>query len=366
MSCLNEYCISGTYTSFDGTYYSAGTYDAGYDYYTGDTYTIYYSTGQTQWCLATTLGDPNCLLFGKSPCSSLCPDLCDDFFGAGICPSPTPSPTAPCSVDFDAIFDCEVTVTPSPTPSLTPTLTPTITPSSTNLCGGVAISVSGITYTPTPTPTNSLTPTPSPDVTRPCNYTGLVTFNTLDDYIVCPNSKQFKDCTNGYIYSTTDVVLNPTGGTPVVGMVYNADINEINVCVEYLGVVNNISGVDNVELLSELGLYNEGGCVSCLPIPSPTLTPTPTPTPTLSPTLTPDVCCEYKVTNLLFSANTFNIKDCTTGGTVTLNINGGSTITVKSRKIPTGNNINIVFVDCPCVTPSPTPTLTLTPTPSSP
>jgi hypothetical protein len=362
MPCLLEYCISGTGSNYDGGYYSAGTYN-GYGYYTGSSYTIYYSTGQTQWCLATSLGNPTCLLFGKSPCVSSCPDLCEDIFGPGPCPTPTPTPTAACSVDFDAIFDCEVTPTPTVTPTATPTLTPTPTPSSTNICGGVAISVSGITYTPTPTPTPTHTPTPSPEVTRPCNYTGLVVFNTIDDYIRCANSKQFRDCNSGFIYSTTDVVLNPTGGTPVVDYVYGATINGNEICVTYIGVAENISGSDVVSLDVEYGT----DCSPCSPIPSPTPTITPTPTPTLTPTSTPAVCCEYTITNLLFTANTFNIVNCSNNQPEVIHINGGSTIIIKSTIVPYGNNINIVFNDCPCVTPTPTPTLTLTntPTPSS-
>jgi hypothetical protein len=368
MPCLNEYCISGTGFNYDGTYFSAGTYDAGYDYFTGDTYTIYYSTGQTQWCLASTLGDPNCLLFGKSPCSSSCPDLCDEIFGPGPCPSPTPTPSVACAIDFDAIFDCEFIPTPTPTPTLTNTSTPTPTPSTTNICGGIGLDVSGVTYTPTPTPTPSITPTLTPEITRPCNYTGLVTFNTLDDYIICPNSKQFKNCSNGYIHSTTEIVLNPSGGTPVIGMVYGATVNDIDICVEYIGIVDNISGVDTVTLNSEYGLASEGGCLPCIPPVSPTPSPSPTTTPTLTPSATPQICCEYEITNLLFTANTFNIKNCSNNETQTITINAGSTITIKSLKVPVGNNINIVFIDCPCVTPTPTltNTPTLTPTPSSP
>jgi hypothetical protein len=358
MPCLLEYCISGTGTNYDGGYFSAGTYD-GYDYYTGDTYTIYYSTGQTQWCLATSLGDPTCLLFGKSPCSSLCPDLCDELFGPGPCPSPTPTPTAACNIDFDGLFDCEVTVTPTVTPTMTPTVTPTVTPSSTNPCGGVALVVSGVTYTPTPTPTPTVTPTQSASILRPCNYNGLVIFNTLDDYIRCANSKQFRDCSSGFIYSTTDVVLNPTGGTPVVDYVYGATINGNGICVTYLGVVDNISGTDTVTLNIEYG----PDCSPCLPIPSQTPTMTPTMTPTVTPSSTPSVCCEYVVTNLLFSANTFNTTNCSNGVPQTNNIGGNSIITIKSWTVPTGTNINVVFVDCPCITPTPTPTLT--PTPSS-
>jgi hypothetical protein len=363
--CSVNYCVSGG-TIYDGTYTYGGSY-SGYDYFVGGSHTIYYSTGQTQWCLATTLGDPTCLLFGKSPCVSSCPDLCDEIFGPGICPSPTPSPTAACSIDFDAIFDCEVVVTQTPTPTPTPTVTPTITPTSTNPCGGVGIDVSGVTYSPTPTPTPTVTPTQSPEITRPCNVNGTVTFNTLDDYIQCPNSKQFKDCLNGFVYSTTNVVLDPMGSTPVIGMVYEATVNEIDICVEYIGTVDNTSGVATIVLNTEIGLVSEGGCLVCIPPVSSTPTPTPTVTPTITPSSTPSVCCEYQVTNLLFSSNTFNIKSCSTNQTEVITINGGSTITVKSYKVPVGNNINIVFVDCPCVTPTPTPSVTptITPTPSS-
>lgn len=364
MPCLNEYCISGSGFNYDGTYFSAGTYDAGYDYFTGDTYTIYYSTGQTQWCLATSLGDPNCLLFGKSPCSSPCPDLCDGIFGSGLCPTPTPTPTAVCSIDFDAIFDCDVIPTPTPTMTPTATATMTPTPSATNLCGGIGLDVSGITYTPTPTPTPSITPTMTPEITRPCNYGGLVTFNTLDDYIRCPNSKQFRDCSNGFVYSSTDVILSPSGGAPIVGMVYGATINEIDVCVEYIGVIESVSGVDVIELNIEYSLFTQGGCDSCLPPVSSTPTPTPTSTPTLTPSSTPEPCCEYRVTNLLFAPNTFQIKTCSDNQTQIININGGSTLSVKSRKIPEGTNISLVFVDCPCVTPTVTPTSSSSPTPT--
>ena len=357
---FETYCISTGDVLYDDTYYSAGTHN-GNIYWTGGSsgYNLYYSTGETQWCLSTFLDGP-CELFGKSPCANSCPDLCEQIFSPGLCPTPTPSPTAACAIDFDAIFDCEVVVTQTPTPTPTPTITPTITPTPTNPCGGIGIEVSGITYTPTPTTTPTNTPSSSPEITRPCNVNGTVTFNTLDDYIQCPNSKQFKDCLNGFVYSTTNVVLDPMGSTPVIGMVYEATVNEIDVCVEYIGTVDNTSGVATIVLNSEIGLVSEGGCLVCIPPVSSTPTPTPTVTPTITPSSTPNICCEYVVTNLLFSSNTFNIKSCSTNQTEVITINGGSSITVKSFKVPVGNNINIVFVDCPCVTPTPTPTVTPT------
>ncbi len=289
MSCSINYCINGTGT-YDGDYLSAGTHN-GYDYFTGDTYTIFYSTGSTCWCLSSVL-DGSCLLFGKSPCLSECPDLCDEFFSEGSCPPPTPVPSGCTTIDFDVIFDCEVTPTPSPTPTSTPTPTPTPSPSPYDPCSGVSLSVSAITYTPTPTPTPTTTPTPSPEVTRPCNYTGLVIFNTLDDYIRCSDSKKFKDCYNGFSYISNDVILAPGGGQPLVGFVYGATINGNEVCVTYLGLVTNTSGVDNITLNTTYGLESEGNCQTCLlpsPTPTPTSssTPTPTPTPTSSSTPTP-------------------------------------------------------------------------------
>jgi hypothetical protein len=157
------------------------------------------------------------------------------------------------------------------------------------------------------------------------------------------------------------VVLSPSGGIPTVGYVYSATINGNGVCVTYIGVAENISGSDVVTLNVEHGT----NCSACLPIPTPTPTTTPTLTPTPTPSSTPAVCCEYQVTNLLYTGNTFTITNCSNNVSQIININAGSTITIKSYTIPSGNNINIVFVDCPCVTLTPTPTPTLTPTPTS-
>lgn len=338
--CSSKYCISGTGTIYDDTYSYNVTHNSK-DSFLGDTngYYIFYSTGETCWCLSTVL-DGSCLLFGKTPCVSNCPDLCDDFFFSEACPTPTPSPSVCATIDFDAIFDCEVTPTPTPTPTQTPTPTPTPTPTYSDPCGGVGISVSAITYTPTPTPTPTQTPTGSPEVTRPCNYSGLVVFTTLDEYIRCSNSKQFRDCYTGQIYSTTDVVLSPIGGQPLVGFVYSATINDVDACVTFIGINSSISGSDNITLNVEYGLESEGNCLSCIPPVTPSPTPTPTTTPTPTPTSSPAVCKNYKVTNLLPTSNTYTITQCTKNELLTNGIAGNGVLTnVCSLTTPTGTNI---------------------------
>jgi len=339
MPCSSVYCISGTGT-YDDNYGIGPVLYNGYDYFTGSTYVIYYSLTDDCWCLSTTLGG-TCLLFGKSPCLSSCPDLCADFFSSGPCLPPTPTPTPVCNIDFDAIFDCAVTPTPTVTPTNTPTPTVTPTPSSTNLCGSVSMVVTGFTYTPTPQPTSSPTPTPTPDVNRPCNFTGLVTFNTLEGIISCANSKRFVDCATGVEYFSAQNILDSKGNPIIPDYVYGGFINDVSICFIYVGLVDNISGVDKIEVTNEYGPENEGSCIFCNVLPSPSPTPTPTPTPTLTPTPTPQVCVSYKVQNLSYNQSQYTIRSCDTGELVTFNIAGNATILVCSYEGPTGLNINI-------------------------
>lgn len=344
-TCLSGYCISGTGTIYDDNYDNFGVHNSN-EYFKGQSngYFIFYSTGETCWCLATALDGP-CLLFGKTPCVSTCPDLCEDFFFSGACPTPTPSPSVCATIDFDAIFDCEVTFTPTPTPTQTPTPTPTPTPSPSNPCGGVAIDVSGITYTPTPTPTPSITPTITPEITRPCNYTGLVVFTTLDDYIRCTNSKQFKNCYTGQIYSTTDVVLSPSEGQPLLGFVYSGSVNGEDVCMTYIGISSVISGTDTIILGGEYGPESEGFCLSCVPPVSSTPTPTPTLTPTPTPSVTPPTCFKYKIANTSYLTSTYTYTSCTTGEEISHEIAGNGTLNnICSLTTPTGTNIVVSVV----------------------
>ncbi len=200
MPCSNFYCISGTgIPNVDDSYSLTGVYNS-YDYWLGSTYGyyIYYVTGTSEyWCVSSSLGG-SCILFGASPCVSSCPDICDSNFSIGACPTPTPTPTVNCTVlDFTAIFDCEVTPSPTVTPTLTTTPTVTPTPSSTNYCPNIGIDVMITGITPTVTPTPTPTPTTSPVITYYCNFSGDVSFITVNSIIQCPGSKQFQDCYTG-------------------------------------------------------------------------------------------------------------------------------------------------------------------------
>lgn len=277
--CPYTYCITNTGFGYDGNYLSGGTYN-GQGYWSSSTHTIYYNSGDTKWCLSTTLGG-SCLLFGKSPCTTNCPDICEDYLNSGVCPTPTPTPTINCNVlDFDAIFNCEVSPTPTVTPSITPTSTLTPTPTSTDVCGYFSLEASGESYTPTPTPTPTLTPTPSGEVIRPINFSGNVTFNTLDSSIQCSESVKFQDCFNGEIYYATDYTSTIGNVTLQLYEIYQAYVNGELKCISYLGVDTQTIGINNIQLVGgPFGFSNEGGCLTCIPEISPTPTPTMTPTP---------------------------------------------------------------------------------------
>jgi hypothetical protein len=167
--CTQFYCIQNDDT-YNDTYQYAGIYDVN-SYFTGQTtgFVIYYSSGETRWCLSQTLSNP-CDQFGPYGSTSECPDFDDTVMYAGICITTTTTTSACENFDFEAIFDCLVTPTPSLTPSPSQTPTPTPTPTVSNICGGVSMSVSVTGITPTPSPTQTPTPSPSPEVTRPCSF----------------------------------------------------------------------------------------------------------------------------------------------------------------------------------------------------
>ena len=181
-SCFtSQYCISNT-GLYDDNYQEGGTYD-GRSYWSGLTtdLVIYYATGQTQWCLSTTLGGL-CLLSGKSPCSSDCPDLCEDYFSEGFCTTTTTIPPVNCEIlNFDALFNCITTTTTSTTTTTTSTTTTTTIPP----CN-IAVDAVITTFTTTTTSTTTTTTTTLPPVVRPCNFMGEVTFNTINGNIICP------------------------------------------------------------------------------------------------------------------------------------------------------------------------------------
>ena len=289
-SCSISYCVDAN--PYYDSYYSGGTFNSN-GYWSGSNgYFIFFSSSENSWCLSNTLGG-DCLLFGSSPCFDYCPNLCNSFFNYGACPTPTPTPTQYCQpISIEVAFDCELPLTPTPTLTSTPTETPTPTPTATEICGGLGISVVVSFLTPTPTPTKTPTPTPTVSPQYNCNFDGSVVFNTFDEYIKCSGSKRFKECYTGFLYYTTDVVLDPLGNTPDEGYVYQSFVDGISTCITYDGFVENIAGISTIVLTDILGPESEGSCSECIiPTPTPTLTPTqtltPTPTLTSTPTLTP-------------------------------------------------------------------------------
>ena len=266
MAAYENYCIFNTSQSYDGEYDLSLTYN-GYNYFTGLTngYFIYYSLTEDSWCLSSSLGG-SCDQFGPSGVGSTFPDLDSGFFISGVCPTTTTTTTSACdSFDFNAIFNCLVSSTPTPTPTNTPTPTPTPTPTSSNPCGGFLIDVMITGYTPTPTPTNTPTPTPSPEVTRPCDINGIVNFNIFDEYMRCGNTKKFVDCFTGLEYYTTQILFDSSGNTISQGYVYNTYINGIGICATFEGLVDNISGIDNIQIVGLIGPFNQGACLDCIP-----------------------------------------------------------------------------------------------------
>ena len=332
--CPLQYCISGT-GIFDGQYNIGPSNHNGYVYYTGDTsptYYIYYNTGVTSsWCLSDSLDGP-CSLFGKSPCLSDCPDLCDEFFFSGVCPTTTTTTTVTPTTT--------TTTTIAPTTTTTTTITPTTTTTTTvipDLCSGITMVVSGITYPIDPVTPTTTTTTTLPPVVRPCNFDGVVTFNTLSGRIQCANSKKFVDCFTGEEYYTTSPVFDSSGNTIVVGYVYGGFVNGVSKCFSYFGLVENISGIDNVVITDEYGFLNDGACLLCT-VDTGTTTTTTTASPTTTTTTTLS-CISYKVKNNSFVPRNYEYTDCDSGETVVSLINGNSTITICSLTVPTGQNI---------------------------
>ena len=265
-NCSDSYCINGT-TTYDDTYTVSGTFNNEVYFQSQSlSYYIYYSLTNFQWCLSSSLGG-SCNLWGPFGSSSQCPDLSSTFISDGDCPTPISNP---CDLfDFEAVFDCFL-IPPDPDPPTpTPTNTPPPTPTPTNPCGGFYASISGTTVSSSPTPTPTLTPTPSPQVTRPCSFSGSATFNGLSERIICGDSKKFTDCFTGYDYFTTQPLLDPFSEQLLEGFVYEVIINGEKICAIYNGLVQNISGIDNLEITGVVGNSSEGACFNCFPV-SPT------------------------------------------------------------------------------------------------
>lgn len=334
---FESYCISIGDSYYDGTYVSGGTWnDQIFWINNSNGFYIYFSLDNNCWCLSDSL-DGVCKLFGPSPCNTDCPDLCDGFFTGGSCPTPTPTPTEYCQpISFESAFDCELPLTPTATVTGTPTPTPTPTPTATEICGGKGISVTVNVLTPTPTATSGkMVPTPTASPQYNCNFDGSVVFNTFDDYIRCNGSKSFKDCVSGFLYYTTDVVLDPFGETPAEEYVYQSFVNGISTCITYEGFVSDISGVSTIVLTGILGPKSEGSCSQCVIINTPTPTPTLTSTPTPTSSSPLPICYQYLVVNNYLKPSPFTYTLCSTGSPITQDVNGYGSTTICSSTIPT-------------------------------
>jgi len=293
MSCLNStYCVLTYVYPYDGEYNFAGTYNS-QDYFTGGTYFIYYSTSENKWCLSDSLGG-SCYQFGPLLSGSDCPDLDSDFFSVGPCPATTTTTTSPCDVfDFEALFDCIIPTTTTTTTTIPPTTTTTTTIF--DPCEDVDIKISIDEY-PTTTTTTLPVTTTTTTINRPCNFDGTAQFNIFDQYLRCANSKAFRDCLNGFVYFSSEILLTPEGISPTQEYVYKINVNGVSTCATFIGLNDSISGIDNIVIVDEIGPENEGGCLECLPDPPPTTTTTSTSTTTTT-TIPPCVLYEYQIVN---------------------------------------------------------------------
>ena len=316
---VTNYCVSNTGYDFDGQYsISSSTYNSNSLYYNSDeTYFIYFSSSENQWCLSSTIGG-TCLLSGKSPCTSLCPDLCEDYLFDTICPTPTPTPTYNCSsFDFEGLFDC--LHTPTPTPTLTSTPTPT------SVCQLIDVDAEINTTTSTPTPTPMLTPTPTSTTVRSCDFSGTVTFNVIQAALDCPFSQQFQDCNTGVYYYTSQNLTYPGGGSLLQYMVFQANVDGQVKCITYIGGNADISGGNNIELLSGAYGYSIAGACSLCTVPA-----APTPTSTLPPTQTPTSSSSIIVFSTPTPTPTFNPPPPNSGLNIFVNLRNSITPFVGS------------------------------------
>lgn len=267
MACsISTYCVNTELEAYDGEFNYAGMYN-GQDYFTGGSYFIYYSSSDGNlWCLSNSLGG-SCLQFGPLGSTSTCPDLDESFFSSGSCPTVTTTTTSPCDAfDFTAIFDCLIPPTTTTTTTIPPTTTTTTTLFDACKDVGMVVTLSAYTTTTTTLPVTTTTTT---QIDRPCIFSGSVQFNIFDEYMRCGNSKLFKDCISGLEYISSDVLLTPFGTSPIQNYVYKLDVNGVTACAVFIGLVDNISGIDQIIIEEELGAEVDGACLDCVPDPVP-------------------------------------------------------------------------------------------------
>jgi len=273
MPCSAEYCIYGSFsaiTPYNGTYYSAGTYNTKI-YWSGLTAGfIFYDT--TKWCLSSSLGGTP-ISYGPEPSLSDCPDLSSTYFSSGVC-SITPTPTP--SVTSTQTPTNTPTVTPTKTTTTTPTPTPTVTiTASSDYCSsfGVVLTVDQ-TVSATPTPTPTATPTPTTVVYSPVY--GDVTYTINEINFTSPISRKLLDCISGN-YQYTQSLLTYSGGTVTTGQTFTCVVAGQSRCFTY--ITNEVASTTVVITSVNEVIASCAACQPATPTPTPTMTPTPSSTP---------------------------------------------------------------------------------------
>jgi hypothetical protein len=332
------YCVQNE-PGFNGEYYLFGA-ENGYPLYSSITNNtcIYYSTVESRWCLSTDVSSP-CIQFGPFGSTSPIPDFDNTVAYEGLCVTTTTT-TDPClTFDFSAVFDCLVpTTTTTTTAAPTTTTTTTIPP---NPCSATSITVSAFTYTTTTT-TAAPTTTTTTTIVYPCNFSGEAIFNSFTEVIQCANSKRFSDCFTGIDYYTSDLVLI-SGNTPLENYVYLAEINGQQTCVTFEGLFENISGVDDVTLLNEIGSRIDGSCLTCFSNIQPTTTTTTSTSTTTTTTKSPCISLSYRISNInpvsYMHPNDINVTTTSCEGVVVTNsVSAGNNSIFCSTTYPVSDN----------------------------
>lgn len=258
--CSEDYCLDTgilSLSTYDGTYYSAGTYNS-FLYFTGGTEPGYIFFNNTSWCLSDSLGG-TCLLSGPIPYTSNCPDFDDTLFYSGVCITTTTT-TNPCATfDFEAYFDCDYTTTTTTVIDCDDTgidfQVSAYTTTTTTVCTGTSVSATFTRYTTTTT----TVPTTTTTTTLSVFFNAVVTFTVFDEPVTCPNlTYNFEDCDTGQNYY---VVEQPeVGGIPISpGEVYQLYINTYLVCATYIGTSPQSSNA----ILGNIQFINPD-CSTCL------------------------------------------------------------------------------------------------------
>ena len=258
IQCSEDYCLNtGLLPTYDGTYYSAGTYN-GFLYFTGGTEPGYIFFNNTSWCLSDTLGGV-CILSGPIPYTTNCPDFDDTLFYSGVCVTTTTT-TNPCSTfDFEAYFDCDYTTTTTTSVDCDNTgiefEVSAYTTTTTTICTGTSVSATFTRYTTTTT----TIPTTTTTTTLTVTFNGVVTYTVFDEPVTCPNiTFNFQDCDTGQNYYVAE--QPKYGNIPInVGEVYQLYINSYLVCATYLGTSHQSSNA----FLGDLMFINPD-CDTCL------------------------------------------------------------------------------------------------------